>query len=73
MTNEQLAADLKAARERAAEGELAVTVHLFGIERAEELKGRNLREIATLAGISPNYGTELSKGVKLASYVQLKK
>lgn len=73
MTNQQLADDLRAARERAAEGELSVTVHLFGIERAEELKGRNLREIATLAGISPNYGTELSKGIKLASYVQLKK
>jgi hypothetical protein len=73
MTNEQLATDLRIACERAAEGHRAVTIHLFGIEHAEELKGRNLREIATLAGVSPNYGTELGKGVKLANYVQLKK
>jgi hypothetical protein len=73
MTNEQLATDLRAACERAADGERTVTIHLFGIDRAEELKGRNLREIATLAGIPETYGTELSKGIRLAKYVQLKK
>ena len=73
MTNEQLATDLRIACERAGEGERVVTIHLFGIERAEDLKGRSLTEIATLAGIPATYGTELSKGVKLSSYVQLKK
>jgi 5-methylcytosine-specific restriction protein B len=73
MTNEQLAADLRIACGRAADGERTVTIHLFGINRADELKGRNLREIATLAGIPETYGTELSKGIRLAKYVQLKK
>jgi hypothetical protein len=73
MTNEQLAALLKDDCERAGDGERVVTIHLFGIRHATSLKGRNLREIATLAGIPVDYGTEIGKGVKLASYVDIKR
>jgi hypothetical protein len=73
MTNQQLADELRLACEAAGKGERVVTIHLFGIRYADELKGRNLREIATLAGIPVDYGTELGKGVKLAGYVLLKK
>ncbi len=48
-------------------------VYLFGIEYAAPLEGRNLREIAAAAGLSPNYGTEIAKGRRLAPHVELKK
>jgi 5-methylcytosine-specific restriction protein B len=71
MTNEQLAAELKNACERAGKGEHVTTVHCFGIRFANELKGRNLKEIAGLAGIKESLGTEINKGVRLARHVQL--
>lgn len=57
--------------EGSAKGAAATAVHLFGIRYAAELDGMPLKEIAIRAGISPNYGTEIRKGVNLARYVRI--
>jgi len=59
-----LEADLK----RAAVGDRAVTIHLFGIRYAKDI-GSAANQVATAAGISEKYGTELRKGMKLANFV----
>lgn len=56
------------------DGEMAAMVHLFGIKYAAEIKesGASMKEIAKAAGIGESYGTEISKGVKLAQFVVVK-
>ncbi len=71
MQTEQLATLLKAACEQAPHGERVATMHLFGIQYADELKGR-FHEVAELSGIGRSFGAELGKGAKLAPYVSLK-
>ncbi len=74
MEAEALALLLRQAYDRAGRNETACQIHLFGIQYATELKacGCPLRQIVQLSGISMGYLPELSKGVKLAGYVQLK-
>jgi 5-methylcytosine-specific restriction protein B len=60
-----LAADLANAGDR----DRAVTIHLFGIRYANDI-GNAATQVAIAAGISPKYGTEIRKGMKLAKYVQ---
>jgi hypothetical protein len=50
-------------------GEKVVTIHLFGIDHADQLDGLNLQEFAERAGIGKSFGTELRKGVRLAQFV----
>jgi len=71
MTDDQLAEKLKEMYFDPA-SDKAVSVHLFGIRYADHLDRRSLRDIAERAGISPNYGTEIRKGVNLARYVREK-
>jgi hypothetical protein len=66
-----LAEQLRKAVEAASKGNKVVTIHLFGIEHADRLKGINLSDLAGRAGISEKYGTELRKAVRLAEYVQI--
>lgn len=47
----------------------AVSVHLFGIRYADELRGMNANEVAARAEIPESYATEIRKGMKLAEYV----
>ena len=58
----------------APKGEKASMVHLFGIKYSEEIKECKVstKEIAKAADINESYGTEISKGVKLAYYVDIK-
>lgn len=56
--------------EKASKGDVAVTIHLFGIRYADEI-GSSANQVAIAAGISEKYGTELRKGMKLAKYVTL--
>lgn len=74
MTNKQLAASLRRAYFGARRNEAACQIHLFGIRYAAQLQtcGCPIREIAALSGIPMGYLPELSKGIKLARYVQLK-
>ena len=56
----------------AEEGEKVAMIHLFGIKYAEEIResGVAAKDIAESALISSNYGTEISKGVRLARHVR---
>ena len=71
MTSEQLAAELRKSVEKAGYGERVVAIHLFGIRFSKDLKRRNTKEIAALAGLPESYGTEISKGAKLGSFVTI--
>jgi len=67
-----LAAILKKRYDSAAVGGQVVAIYLFGIEFADALDGKALKEICSEAGISPTYATELSKARRLAPFVVLK-
>jgi hypothetical protein len=69
---DDLARQLKQACDAAGTNNRVVTIHLFGIRHAARLDGMNLKLLAERAGISGTYGTELRKGVRLASHVILK-
>ncbi len=58
----------------APEKETVAMIHLFGIKYANEISLLNssFKEIAKAAGINESYGTEISKGAKLAKYVVVK-
>ncbi|WP_028671590.1 HTH-like domain-containing protein [Saccharospirillum impatiens] len=58
----------------AKDGEKVSNIHLFGIRFAKEITscGTSPTEIARHAGIDVSYGTEISKGRKLAKYVLIK-
>ncbi len=53
------------------DGEAVAMIHLFGIKYAKEIKasGESMKAIALAGGIQKSYGTEVSKGVKLAKFV----
>ena len=55
----------------APDGETAAMVHLFGIKYAKEIRQceESFKQFAISAGLNESYGTEISKGVKLAQYV----
>lgn len=71
MQIERLGKLLATSLAKAPKGETAVTIHLFGIEYADDI-GSSANQVAIAAGISEKYGTELRKGIKLARYVSLK-
>jgi len=73
MQTHDLAAELKRRYRQARHGEQVVAIDLLGIEYAEHLSRRPLKEICILADISEAYATELSKARKLASHVELRK
>lgn len=74
MTLQQLGEILNKMYFGSKDGETAAMVHLFGIKYAIEIKelGTSMKAIAKTAGIRESYGTEISKGVKLAQFVVLK-
>lgn len=55
----------------AEDGEAVAMIHLFAIKYANEIKasGESMKAIAKAADIRESYGTEISKGVKLAKFV----
>ena len=74
MRLEELGNELKDAYFGAEKGEAVAMIHLFGIKFAEEISASDAscKAIAKAAGIRESYGTEISKGVKLSRYVQIK-
>jgi hypothetical protein len=74
MTKQDLAQKLKDMYFNAPQGEKVSMIHLFGIKYSEEIKEceASTKEIAKAAGINESYGTEISKGVKLGHYVNIK-
>jgi len=65
-----LVEQLARAVESAPKGNKVVTIHLFGIDHAQQLGGLNLQQLAEQAGIGESFGTELRKGVRLAEFVE---
>ena len=74
MTINELGTALSKMYHNAPKGEAVARIHLFGIKYAEELSQSkfNKKEIARAANIPESFGTEISKGMKLAQYVTVK-
>ena len=55
--------------------EQVLMIHLFGIKFADVIRanGYNAREIIEAAGVKESYQTEVSKGMKIAKYIEIKK
>ena len=54
-------------------GQMVAMIHLFGIKYAAEIDvcGATPTELCRMAGLREAYGTEVAKGRRLASFVQL--
>ena len=72
MDIDQLAQELRRMYNRAPEGDRVAMIHLFAIKRADEIRNMSTPEIARRAGLSRSYATEISKGRRLARYVDVK-
>jgi len=72
MNAQQLANDLKATVGHPTRGKV-VSIHLFGILRADELRKAGVDEVVRLAGIERTYGTEIRKGMALSDWVEIRK
>lgn len=75
MTLNELGTKLSEMYNNASKGNAVAMIHLFGIKYANEINKSEFskRDIIKQAGISSSYLTELTKGVKLADYVIVKK
>jgi len=74
LTKQDLATELKKMYTNAPKGDGTTMIRLFGIKYAEELKecDASMTEIATLSKIAASYHAEISKGIRLAKYVEVK-
>ena len=74
MTLKELGDKLNSMYNNAPKGDSVAMIHLFGIKYANEilLNRFSKKDIANAARIPESYGTEISKGVKLAKYVREK-
>ncbi len=74
MTLKELGEKLNEMYNNAPNGDSVAMIHLFGIKYANEIlqSGFSKKDIANAARIPESYGTEISKGVKLAKYVKEK-
>ena len=72
MTEEQLISQLKQRYTSADKREVVLAIHLFGIAFSRELAGHSVNRIAEAATGRKSYGTEIRKGMRLASHVSLK-
>ncbi|MDX8340541.1 hypothetical protein SLH46_15180 [Draconibacterium sp. IB214405] len=70
MTEKELSEKLADMYFNAMKGEAVSMIHLFGIKYAEEIRNYSIKEIIEMSGLNPSYGTEVSKGMKLAKYVK---
>ena len=73
MTATQLGEALHAMYHDAEKGEKVTMIHLFGIKYFKEIResGASPKAIAEAAIIPSSFGTEISKGVRLARHVKL--
>lgn len=72
MTISEAAKILETMYKNADSGDKVTQIHLFGIKYANELQNMSLHQVAVLAGISPKYNTEISKGRRLSKYVEIR-
>ena len=50
--------------------EKVVSVHLFGIKYADEIRDLSVKDIVVSAELPESYKTEIRKGINLAKYVE---
>jgi len=74
MTSIELAKKLKDMYTNAPKGDSTTMIRLFGIKYANELKDctSSMSDIAELAEIGITYHAEISKGIRLSQYVNVK-
>lgn len=72
MTTDELISVLRDRYDNANRREVALAIHLFGIEYAAELDGQPINTIAEAGTGHRSYGTEIRKGMRLAKYVQMR-
>lgn len=75
MSEAELGRILKSMYENAAKNDALTQIHLFGIKYANEINHNNYKatDITKASGIKSSFATEVSKGMRLAKYVELKK
>ncbi len=73
MSEKHLGELLRESYDSARRNEAVLQIHLFAIRYAEEITKNHysVKAIAEAAGM-PGYVAELSKGIKLAEYVEIK-
>jgi len=52
--------------------EQALSIHLFGIKYADQIREMPSQTLAVMAGLGKSYGSEIRKGINLAKYVKLR-
>ena len=69
-----LGSKLREMYQNAPHNEQVLMIHLFGIKYADIIRqyGYNAREIVEASGINESYVTELSKGMRMSKYVEIK-
>ena len=75
MSEYGLGLKLREMYDNAPKGELVMHIHLFGIKYADEIKDNrySVKEIVKSAELQESYHAEVSKGIKLAKYVEMKR
>lgn len=58
---------------KAPDKEKALSIHLFGVKYAEQIRGIPAQQIAICADLPKSYGTEIRKGINLAKYVDVRR
>lgn len=53
--------------------EKVVSVHLFGIKYADEIRDMSVKDIVIGAELYKSYQTEIRKGINLAKYVEVRR
>ncbi len=53
--------------------EKALSIHLFSIKYADEIRDMSVKDIAVGAGLPESYKTEIRKGINLAKYVEVRR
>lgn len=75
MSPEDLAKELRRMYEYGYERNVTVAmIHLFGIKYADEIEACDVvpKDLCCMAGLPESYGREVSKGRRLAHFVDLK-
>ena len=73
MQIEEAAKILAKMYEKAPAKEKALSIHLFGVKYADDIRDMPSQTLAIRAGLGKSYGSEIRKGINLAKYVQVKR
>ena len=57
----------------AARNEKALSIYLFAIKYADQIRDMSAKDIAVGAGLPESYKTEIRKGINLAKYVEVRR